>query len=772
VYLAQKLIEAITAGNKRIIITAPPRHGKLCADSTPVLTPLGWRTHGELEPGDFVFGPDGLPAKVLAVSKRARSNKRVTLTNGETIACHENHEWTVYDRNKKKMRTVETKELLPRKDGRCIHQLPLVKPLVFEEAELPMAPYVLGAWLGDGSTGRPHMTHTDLKQPVIDEIARFYPVSTGWVHKDTGVTTTSFAGDGGRNSPSSMSRDLATIGVLGEKQIPDAYLRGSIDQRLQLLAGLVDTDGHVEKPTGRVRYVTTSEAIRDGVYDLASTLGFRPYITQQEPAVSSSGIVGRKVVYTVGFQPTMQIPTLVPKKTILRFAAQRRVGVVSVEPVENPEQGHCIQVDREDGLYLVGRTMVPTHNSELTSRWLPTWYLDMFPTKRVILASYASKLATRWCAQVRDAFDGSNPHVWAQLDPNNASKDEWYLKEGGGMKAVGVGGGITGFGGDVILVDDPIKDWFEAQSATALQRVIDWFNGTLYHRLEPAATIILIQTRWNEGDLAGFLMNEHEDDWVEIRMPAIAEENDALGREVGAALCPERYDEARLAKIKKAVGPQVWAGLFQQRPAPAEGNIIKRDWVQYYGGPTEIEVPEGARQFQSWDINGGGETAKGSHNVGQVWGDIQGAAYLLDQVRDGSPRWAFTETKKQLLRLSIRWPSARKKYVEKKAAGIPLISDMKTKIKGLIPVVPKGSKIARLEAVAGFFEAGDVWFPHPQDAPWVRELVEELVAFPNAAADDQVDTVTQALNQCKPGAGGVMQLNLDVGKGAPSWRFN
>lgn len=413
-------------------------------------------------------------------------------------------------------------------------------------------------------------------------------------------------------------------------------------------------------------------------------------------------------------------------------------------------------------------TAPPRHGkSELTSRWLSTWFLDTFPEKRVILASYAASLSEKWSMQVRDTFDGSNRHVNTRLNPKKTSVKEWYTEQGGGMKAVGTEGSIVGFGGDLVLIDDPHKDWAEVQKSGQRQKKIDWFNGTLYHRLEPNATIILIQTRWNEGDLAGYLLNEHNDDWTEIRMPALAEENDVLGRKKGEALCPERYDVERLKKIRVAVGPQVFAGLFQQRPAPAEGNIVKRDWIQYYGGPTGIQAPTDGRQIQSWDTNFGEETNNGSFVVGQVWSDKTGM-FLLDQVRG---RWGYVAIKKEFKKLADKWPNARAKYVEKKAAGAPLINDMKGKVKGIIPVNPRGSKEARLQAVAPYFESGDVWFPHPADCPWVRELVEELVSFPNADNDDQVDALTQALDRASNTANAGIKINLDVGAGAPAWRM-
>lgn len=413
-------------------------------------------------------------------------------------------------------------------------------------------------------------------------------------------------------------------------------------------------------------------------------------------------------------------------------------------------------------------TVPPRHGkSETISRWLSTWYLDMFPDKRVILSSYSLPLARDWSEKVRDTFDGRCPEVWSSLDPDHATKEDWKLEQGGGMRAVGVGGSITGFGGDCVLIDDPHKDWAEVQSPTARKRVIDWFNGTLYHRLEPNGTVILVQTRWNEGDLAGYLLSDHEDDWVEIRLPALAEENDPLGRAEGEALCPERYDEEALQKIRRAVGAEVFAGLYQQRPAPVEGNIIKREWIQYYGGPTGFSIPAAGKQFQSWDLNAGEETVKGSYVVGQVWSKSTDA-YLIDQVRE---RWDYVETKKQLKGLSKQYPRARKKCIEKKAAGTPIINELKKTMPGIVPVIPKGSKEARLQAVAPYFEDGAVWLPHPSIAPWVPSLVEELVTFPNAENDDQVDALSQALDYCKPGEVGKIIMNLDVGVGTPGWRL-
>lgn len=387
-------------------------------------------------------------------------------------------------------------------------------------------------------------------------------------------------------------------------------------------------------------------------------------------------------------------------------------------------------------------TAPPRHGkSYMASLWFPAWYLDSFPENRIIITSYTQALAAEQSEKIRNVF--ADDKSLSALDEKRSTRTDWRLIEGGSCRAVGVGGSITGFGGHLILIDDPHKDWAEVQSPTIRKKTIDWYKGTLYTRLEPGGSIVLIQTRWHQRDLAGYLLDEDPEDWKEYRFPAIAEQGDILGRQRGDALCPDRYNIGQLEKIREAIGSQVFAGLYQQRPSPAEGGSIKREWIRFYGGPTGHSLPPDLHQYHSWDLNFGDTTSSGSYNVGQVWGVRKDGAWILDQVRG---RWEYTETKKQFFVMSEKWPKARTKLIEKKAAGAPLISDLRGATFGIIPITPEGSKQARLDAVAGMFESGNVWLPHPSIAPWVPELVEELVAFPNAEADDQVDALTQALS--------------------------
>jgi predicted phage terminase large subunit-like protein len=417
-------------------------------------------------------------------------------------------------------------------------------------------------------------------------------------------------------------------------------------------------------------------------------------------------------------------------------------------------------------------TAPPRHGkSNLLSYWLPVWFLDLFPRKRVILTSYAESLATSWGRKTRDELDGRNPHTWTRVNPAHSSASDWETTEGGGMRCAGVGGGITGHGADLGLVDDSNKDWETAQSPTIRKATINWFDSTFMTRLEPGASVVVLQTRWNEGDLAGYLISKG---WKEIRLPALAEEGDPLGRSEGEALCPERFDEAALARIKNSrdgIGSMMFAGLYQQRPGPAEGNIVMRDWFKYYGGPTGIDLPEISKIIQSWDLNLGKmpkDLKKASRVVGQCWGEHGANLYLLDQERDV---WPYTVAKKKVKAFREAWPSCERVLVEDAAAGAPLIVELKDDVRGLIAVTPKGSKQARLESVAGMIEAGNVWLPHSSIAPWVPDLVEEVVSFPNAEHDDQVDTLSQALSRYKSKARPSMSLDLKVGAQPNPWSY-
>lgn len=411
----------------------------------------------------------------------------------------------------------------------------------------------------------------------------------------------------------------------------------------------------------------------------------------------------------------------------------------------------------------------PRHGkSELVSRWLPTWFLDWFPHLRIILAAYGGDFAAGWGRKVRDEFK-YNPKTWTGVNKGHQAIDDWGTHcVVGGMRTAGSRGPIIGTGGDLIILDDPYKSRAEVNSPTIRKRTQDWFDSDVYSRLEPNATIIIIMQRMREDDLTGYLINEHEDDWTHICFPAVAEEGDVLGRDVGTALIPERYDEEALHQIMRAVGSNVWACRYQQRPAPAEGNIIERDWFNYF-----MRYPEDIKKVViSWDMSFKKEGK--SWCVGQVWYPNGANHYLLHQERG---RWGFTTALKKTIALREyaieRWGSVHEVLIEEAANGYAIINTIKDEVPGVIPVKTGGlSKPERLSNTAPIFEAGQVHVPDKSIAPWVDGLVEEVVTIPNAQNDDQGDALSQYLNRYKNKSIGAIKLNLGIGIGQPTWRLS
>ena len=396
--------------------------------------------------------------------------------------------------------------------------------------------------------------------------------------------------------------------------------------------------------------------------------------------------------------------------------------------------------------------MPPRHGkSEVCSTWLPAWFIDLDPTNQVILSSYSGSLAADFGYKVRDIIR-DNPEAQAVVRKDKDAATNWITTEGGGMKTAGSFGTILGRGGDLIVIDDPHKNWMEANNKMLRRKIFDNFLSVHYTRREPNASIVVVMHRLHEQDFTGMLLEEHDDDWIVVNMPAIAGKDDAIGRAPGEALCPERYDVPALLKTKKALkSARIWSAMFDQDPSSAEGNTIKRIWLKRY---SQLPDPMKCTWTQSWDLTF--EQDGTSWVVGLLWAQHGANHYLVDQFRD---RIGFTDQLRVLVRYGIRhggypseWHRAPRKLIEKKANGHAAINLLTGKVPGIIAVNPVGSKLERLEACSPLFEAGNIFLPTEEIAPWVIEYIEEIVTYPNSRNDDRVDTTSQYLNTCA-GAG-------------------
>jgi predicted phage terminase large subunit-like protein len=422
----------------------------------------------------------------------------------------------------------------------------------------------------------------------------------------------------------------------------------------------------------------------------------------------------------------------------------------------------CQALDR----FIAGETrflmiFLPAQNgkSELVSRRLPSYLLGSDPDARIIACSYSADLASAMNRDVQRIMEseryrmvfphtqipGENTRTLAGRPLRNNDIFE-IVGRRGYYKCAGVGGSITGRSADVAIIDDPIKNRAEAESQTYRDGLWEWYGSTLRQRLtSEAGRVLLCMTRWHEDDLAGRLIEAMKqpdaDRWEVVRFPAIAEEPRHLDdpREIGEALWPERYPLSELAARRVVSGSYEWAGMYQQRPAPTEGGLIKRHWWKFYS----VRPERFDDVLQSWDCTFKA-TADTDFVSGHVWGRIGADCYLLDRVHD---RLTFTQTIAAVRSLSAKWPQAAAKLVEDTANGPAVIDTLSREIPGLIAVKPDGGKVARMQAVSPTIEAGNAYLPDASIAPWVQEVIEEAAVFPNGAYDDDCDAMSQALRR-------------------------
>ncbi len=388
----------------------------------------------------------------------------------------------------------------------------------------------------------------------------------------------------------------------------------------------------------------------------------------------------------------------------------------------------------------------PRHGkSETVSRWTPVWHIAEYPDRHIVLASYGADLAAASGRFVRNTVAEHSGALGVQIADDSSASDRWHTNAGGSCRTVGIGGALTGFGAHLLVIDDPIKDAEEADSELMRDKVWEWFLSVAWTRREPGCVVIVMMTRWHEDDLVGRILAHTELSKLArvISFPAIAEADDVLGRKPGEALWEERHPRALLEQTQAILSSRWWLALYQQRPTSDEGNEIKRHWWRWYD---ELPVPRDGLEYviASWDC-AFKETEKSDFVVGQVWGVYGAYRYLLDVYRD---RAGFVETAHAISAMAQKWnPNACP--VELAANGDAIVESLQKYVSGIhgVEVRGKGSKIARARAVAPQIEAGQVWLPRGKK--WADELVEECAAFPRGKNDDQVDAMSQALDQLR-----------------------
>lgn len=431
------------------------------------------------------------------------------------------------------------------------------------------------------------------------------------------------------------------------------------------------------------------------------------------------------------------------RNSLLAWATEVLAGVE-----QTPAAHHRYLISELDSLSRgrVDRLMIlmPPGSAKSTyaSILFPPWWFTQHPSSSVIAVSHTLALAESFSRRIRNLILDREGQLGYSLVRDERAAANWRLSSGGEYVAVGVRGGITGRRADLILIDDPIKSQAEADSTLHRQQLWEWYKSDLITRLKPGGRIIVIMTRWHEDDLGGQLLTANPEEWRVLKLPALAEENDPLGRAVGEPLWPTWEDRVALERKRTTIGERAWMSLFQQSPRPATGSVFK---------VTELAIVDAAppvgdgRVVRAWDLAATVATAQNNPDwtVGvKMLRDQQHRFTVLDVVRlRGTPRQiedkivATARLDGQTVWIGLpedpgQAGKAQISYLAGRLAGFRLVTSRET-----------GSKLTRAMPFSSQVEAGNVALVR---ADWNYQLIEEMRDFPMGRKDDQVDAMVRA----------------------------
>jgi len=470
-------------------------------------------------------------------------------------------------------------------------------------------------------------------------------------------------------------------------------------------------------------------------------------------------------------------PTSVERAAAARTATSSLLSyIIHTTPFIDIGGFHLLAIDHLEALERgdFDRLMInvpPRHGkTELVKRF-GGYHLGKFPDDMLMICSYGAELAYEISYDVRAQLTDSSYPFNVRVQAGRAAVKRWGIEgRRGGVVAAGVGGAITGKGANILIIDDPVKDREQADSPTWRDKTWRWYRDTAYTRLMPGGKVIVIQTRWHQGDLSGLLIDAMQnvvgaDEWVVLNLPALAygsdewpeyippeSRRDPLGRRPGQALWPEWYDEEKLARIHATMsagveGPRGWRSLYQQNPTAIFGGVFQREWMgQRFATYHELDIKRIGIFVDSAFIEG----VATAFSVAAVWAETPSGFALLDESR---ARVGFDELLQMIRDCYETWRARvpgiiPEVVIENKASGISAIQVLS---KGQIPVTPwpdpnspserklaTASKEARADQATVPFRAGKIWLP--RSAPWIADWVTEHTDFPTAIFKDRVDT--------------------------------
>lgn len=448
-----------------------------------------------------------------------------------------------------------------------------------------------------------------------------------------------------------------------------------------------------------------------------------------------------------------------------------------------------LEAKTDKALDILLLSLPPRHSKTFTiTETLPSWFLGKNPTGNVIICGYEGTFAEGFSRRNRDKFNRYAKDIFrVEENPNIQGVAQWETAAGGRCRAAGLKGGITGFGAELFIIDDPIKNQEMAESETVLAKIHDEMGPSVQSRIHPGGKLIVIQTRWVENDVIGYIQSNWSDYvWADINLPCECEDEatDPLHRKLGDSLMGDhmgdfdlpqriRNDNIWLRSKKMLVcageGERVWNALYQGHPSAQNGNLFRDNWWKRYcrkiGGETEdggtysrIDISD--MEYTCLSVDATFKKTETSDRVAiTLWGLSQKNAYLYKLI---NKRMGFTETVERIRRLCGEYPGIDQLIIEDKANGSAIIDTLKY-TDGIPPIVavnPLGGKYSRAQAVSPFIAGGSVYIPVDFTESERREIEDDnhietgygrflyqMSHFPFAKNDDMVDSMSQALSR-------------------------
>lgn len=579
----------------RMVLWSATEHGKAVPLDTPIPTPAGWRTMGDLQVGDEVFDARGAACRVTFATgvQLDRSVYRVTFDDGDSVLADADHQWIAWhqgdrDRSRKRgaaevvTRVVTTQAML--EEGIAWRagyrwKLPIAGAAQYPARELPMHPYVLGAWLGDGTSVSGDLTFHEDDRAIFDRCVALTGGVPGKERRQARAPAviTQNIGVG------VVTTALADLGLLGRKRIPAEYLTASEAQRRDLLAGLLDTDGSVGACHGgssRVEYPSVSRPLALQVLELVRSLGLKAKLIDSKARIDGR-LIGR--VYRVTF--TARVPVFwLPRK----LAAQaigggsdraRARAIVSIAPVRSVPV-RCIAVDSSDRSYLMGRSYTVTHNTSAISVGRVLWEIGRNPRIRVAILSDTEGLAKKIVGAISRYITSSAeyqmvfPHVRPSRKPGEGWTDKSITVERSGIlrdptvRAAGYLGAIMGSRWDLVIVDD-ILNWENTLTKDARDKLFRWVMATMMGRLTRSSRLYFVGTAYHPDDLMHRMAKRAGAVWH--RFPGITVD--------GRIAWPQRYDAAYFVRKRGELTPAEFARQILCVARSDEEARFKQEWI-------------------------------------------------------------------------------------------------------------------------------------------------------------------------------------------------